>query len=320
MTRLFDPKPDLARPDGCVPYHYDGELDIAINAALGADRPLLLRGNPGSGKTTLARDVAFCLGRRYDAEVITSRTQAQDLQWRFDAVRRLADAQVRGGRALGGDRDATYVKPGVLWRAFDPEDAARHGQQPADSSRTRGRARAGRAQATVDRRDAVVLLDEIDKADPDVPNDLLSILEERTFRIVETGHVVRQRDGLAIFLVLTTNRERELPGAFMRRCVVFDIEDPGPDTMKTIARLHHRDPKRPGLALPAAEALLDPIWGALVEWRQRADGARLRAPTTAEYLDALNACLKLNIEGERDPRWRRVVEATMWKHPPSGKG
>lgn len=311
MKPIFDPRRGSARPSG-VPYHYDDELAIAITVALAAGRPLLLRGNPGTGKSTLARDAAWCLDRRYEAEVITSRTQAQDLQWRFDAVRRLADIQAEPGRKLGGEHDAPYVEPGVLWRAFDPADAAAHGARRV-------------AGAPVDTRGVVVLLDEIDKADPDVPNDLLVVLDEQWFRVTETGHVVRRAGDVAMFLILTTNRERELPAAFLRRCVVFDLEDPGPDVMKTIARLHHaRDPV-PEPDVPAAERpppfedLLQPLWDALVELRKRAAPGGLRAPTTAEYLDALNACLAMGIRDAGDARWRRVIEATMWKHAPPGK-
>lgn len=293
MTKLFDPRPGDARP-GAVTYYYSDDLAIAISAALAADRPLLLRGNPGAGKTTLAKDVAWCLDRRYQADVITSRTQAQDLQWRFDAVRRLADLQADPKRQRD---DRPYIEPGVLWRAYDPADAAGFGA----------------GGAAVDTRDAVVLLDEIDKADPDVPNDLLGVIEDRSFRVAETGHVVRKPDTRKIFLVLTTNRERELPGAFMRRCVVFDLEDPGADVMKTIARRHH------GEGVAAVEALLDPLWAALSALRTRAEAGRLRAPTTAEFLDALKACLGLGIAGEKDPRWKRVTEATMWKHAPDKK-
>lgn len=280
------------QPDGQPPYYYSPELELTLRVALAAERPLLLRGNPGTGKSTLAKHLAWRLDRRYHAEVVTSRTQAQDLLWRFDAVRRLADAQAR--RSLLNHGHASYVEPGILWRAFDPVSAA-----PFVVADDTGR---------VDSLDSVVLLDEIDKADPDVPNDLLVVLDERWFRVAETGDIVRARVGTNIFLVLTTNSERELPEAFLRRCIVFDLPDPEHETMKTIARLHHSG---------VAEDLLDAIWSALSELRARASAAKLRAPSTAEYLDALRACLAMKIARPDDPRWRRVMDATMWKHAAS---
>lgn len=293
MSAMFDPKKTVPRPPGQVTYHYDDDLVIAISAARAARRPLLLRGNPGTGKSTLAADLAWCLDWRFEREVVTSRTQAQDLLWRFDAVRRLADLQ--GGRR--GVDERRYLEPGVLWHAFDPVDAGRHGVK---------------RRGAVDPRPAVVLVDEIDKADPDVPNDLLVVIDEQHFQVTETGHRVEKPKHRDLFLILTTNRERELPGAFMRRCVVFDLPDPGEDTLKTIARYHHG-------AGAAVEALLGPLWSALAGLAERARPGNLRAPTTAEYLDALQACVKLGIEGTADPRWKRVVEATMWKHAPASK-
>src|SRR5580692_2948139 len=127
---------DVVRPDGRhhIAYEYTDELIVAVNAALSTDRPLLLRGSPGCGKSTLAQDVAFALDRDFEEKVITSRTAATDLLWTFDAVRRLSDTAPQPDRA----RDpANYVQRGVLWRAFAPKEPS-----------TRG---------------TVVLVDEIDK-------------------------------------------------------------------------------------------------------------------------------------------------------------
>src|SRR5437588_8313639 len=144
------------RRDGRI-YIYDAETELAVNLALAADRPLLVRGPSGSGKSSLAQSVAFIKGWRYYEAVISSRSQAEDLLWRFDAVRRLSDA-------LDAARDVSarsrYLEPGVLWWAFDRESAR---QQTGAADPTPWPASASNSRA-------VVLIDEIDKADPDVPN------------------------------------------------------------------------------------------------------------------------------------------------------
>src|SRR5262249_18525377 len=161
-------------------------------------------------------------GRRYEQEIITSRIQAQDLKWRFDAVRRLADAQPRSGptpHPPGSlvDDDRRYVEPGVLWRAFNLELALTVGKRAAGSPpgvEPPANPAPGRG--------VVVLIDEIDKADPDVPNDLLVVLADRWFKVDDLDdQEVRAPEDLALFMVITTNGERDLPAAFVRRCVDY---------------------------------------------------------------------------------------------------
>jgi MoxR-like ATPase len=296
-TPLFDPdelgKKNPRLPGGPVAYLYDEPLLVAINVALAARRPLLLRGNPGTGKSTLAEDVAWKMGRRYLFEVITSRTQARDLQWRFDAVLRLAEAQPGVGGQPGDVK--RYVRPGVLWHAFSPRTASRQGLAPSAEG--------------VDDRDAVLLLDEIDKADPDVPNDMLNLIEQRRFVVDETSETVAG-EGMGTFIMLTTNGERELPAAFLRRCVAYQIPDPEPTRLKEIVRHHERSAAdRLG---PLDEALLDEMIKLLATLKERA-GDR-RPPGTAELLDAVMACRRLGVRSNSDVKWQAICEAALWKH------
>jgi MoxR-like ATPase len=281
------------RPDNAVSYLYHPELELAVNVALATERPLLLRGNPGSGKSTLAADVAWKLGRRYDEEVITSRTRAQDLQWQFDTLRRLSDAQA--GRRRVGQDNARYVKPGILWRAFQSNWRERWPAAQARAGWDWGGADAG----------VVLLLDEIDKADPDVPNDLLVALDARWFFVPEIEERVEAPRNLSLLIVLTSNGERELPPAFVRRCVAFDIQDPDGDQLKRIARLH----------FPAVhDTLLDALLGVLASMADDARTRRLRVPTTAEFLDAVRACDGLGVKDTQDPLWEEIAERALWKH------
>jgi MoxR-like ATPase len=291
---LFDPDgAGVPRPADMVPYVYDPDLVLAVNVALATDRPLLLSGTPGCGKSSLARDVAWRLGFRYEQHVVTSRIQAQDLKWRFDAVRRLSDALRRdtpgGGRELN---DRVYVEPGVLWRAFDPWNAMGHGKQRPNRAPPPGAA------------GVAVLIDEIDKADPDVPNDLLVVLDERWFAVDDIDEVVRAPADLRLFMVITTNGERDLPSAFVRRCVDYRIETPDIGWMKKIARAHHPD---------VAQGLLDRLGDTMEEMTKRASAEKRRGPSTAEFLDALRALQKLKIDDPGSTIWRQVTEATLWK-------
>ncbi len=182
-------------------HHWSGrELD-ALALAYAARRPLLVRGEPGSGKSQLARAAAVLMRAAPPrVQVIHPRFEPRDLLYRYDTIRRLADANTPGARV----EDKNYVQPGVLWLAW--ADAAQ--SQPA-----------------------VVLVDEIDKGDADVPNSLLEVLGQRSFRVDEVPDMPTPGlpPGAMPLVVITTNEERELPAAFVRRCVVLNLNPPEPE-------------------------------------------------------------------------------------------
>lgn len=170
----------------------------ALIAAYAARRPLLVRGEAGSGKSQLARAAAMVLGGTLACEVIHPRFEALDLLYRFDAVRRLADAQANSIR-----NDREYLHMGALWRAL----AACQPGQPRP----------------------VLLIDEVDKADADLPNSLLDVLGNRSFHVPLTGDMVGPPSGEMPLILMTTNEERELPPAFVRRCLVLNLNPPADD-------------------------------------------------------------------------------------------
>lgn len=309
--KLFDPdaplddasgatRSEAIRPDAVDPrpgdrtaervYVYDDDIVLAVNVALATGRPLLVSGEPGTGKTSLAQDVADRLGWRYYELAVTSRTQGQDLLWRFDAVRRLADAQA--GKRGDDLKDENYVEPGVLWRAFDPESAERFGEDPRKGVKSQS---------------AVVLLDEIDKADPDVPNNLLGALDSYEFRVpVKPVDIVVRAEHTPL-VVLTTNDERELPRAFLRRCVSLTLEAPAKERLLEIARAHFPD---------GNEALFDKVADELFAIRKENERSDRKLPAIAEYLDAVRACERLELAPGSPgwlEHWAAVAEATLAK-------
>jgi MoxR-like ATPase len=308
------------RGDGYV-YVMPDDLEFAVKVALATGRPLLLRGMPGSGKSSLAPFIARLRGWRYYEHVVTYRTQPRELLWSFDSVRRLGDAQVAGRTGERPD-DAAYIQPGVLWWALAPRSARRRGRRedaeipdpcpdPSEDNRDRSPDH------------AVVLIDEIDKADPDVPNSLLVPLGLHKFLVTEIGEEIRtERPDPAMrpaaedavethhLVIFTTNEERELPQALLRRCVVHELPAHGRDMLISIAKEHMRT--WPGGLTPQDEELAEEVADKLVQVREEADRRDVRRPSTAEYLDALRACRTLNILPGGD-EWEMLTRNVLLK-------
>ncbi len=240
------------RFDGTETYVADDELKIAVNAAITLQRPLLIKGEPGTGKTMLAEEVARALGKPLYQWHVKSTTKAQQGLYEYDAVSRLRDSQL--GDAKVGDI-ANYIVKGVLWEAFDCEEQA------------------------------VVLVDEIDKADIEFPNDLLRELDRMEFHVYETRRTVKARHRPII--LITSNNEKELPDAFLRRCFFHYIRFPDKDTMQAIVDVHF-----PGIRKQLVQAALESFFGI-----REMPGLR-KKPSTSELLDWLKLLLAEDIPPE----------------------
>lgn len=228
------------------------DLTMAVNAAITLERPLLVKGEPGTGKTELAREVARSLGMELIEWHVKSTTRAQQGLYEYDAVSRLRDSQ------LGDERVAdvrNYIKRGKLWQAFEAPERV------------------------------VLLIDEIDKADIEFPNDLLQELDRMEFHVYETGETVRARHRPVV--IITSNNEKELPDAFLRRCFFHYIRFPEPEVMKQIVEVHH-----PGIK----QALLTEALTQFYAMREQA-GLK-KKPSTSEVLDWLKLLLAEDLSPE----------------------
>jgi MoxR-like ATPase len=293
---LFDEREvKRERPSDLPPYIMSDTTRLAVNVALATERPLLLRGDPGSGKSTLARYVAFCKDWDYEAGVITSRTEARDLLYRFDAVRRLSDYSLPRKEGSKPPGNETYIEPGVLWRAMHPERAKDFGEKASNPQPTASEIKQG----------VVVLLDEIDKADPDVPNDLLVVLESRWFALPELGkdEVIRSPRTRPMLVMITSNGERDLPSAFLRRCIACDLPRHQPGELRTIAEKHF-----PGVT----KEVLDAVEAGAKRASDEVQGDQL-PPSTAEYLDAVRALREVD---KKFGTPAQIVRSALWKHGP----
>jgi MoxR-like ATPase len=280
-------------------YVFSRHVTLALNVALAAQRPLLVAGEPGSGKTRLATAVAEVLNWQYYQRTVTSRTQATDLLWTFDALRRLNDATTPG-RTLLPER--LYVEPGQIWWGFDPTTAAARGLKPLENPEDRV-LDPSRKEASSG---AVVLIDEIDKADPDVPNDLLEPFDGRRFTVKETNDTIEaKRD---VFLVLTSNGERALPPAFLRRCVMLVLAEPNQTWFERVAGQH----------FPRGDGDLHRRVAAEVQRLRNEAKLGSRKPSVAEFLDALRVCAKLRIDTATSD-WNEIIDTVLLKSEQSSR-
>ena len=188
---------------GTDAYVATDDLKLAVNAAVALERPLLVKGEPGTGKTELARQVAEALGLPIIEWHVKSTTKAQQGLYEYDAVSRLRDSQLGDARV---HEVANYIRPGKLWEAFSAEGKV------------------------------VLLIDEVDKADIEFPNDLLQELDRMEFHVYETGETVAARHRPIV--IITSNNEKELPDAFLRRCFFHYIKFPDAETMHKIVDVH----------------------------------------------------------------------------------
>jgi len=297
------------RRDGRV-YLYNPEVRTAIGVAQAIGRPLLLRGPAGSGKSSLAPFVARQLRRRFYWTTITARTEARDLMWQFDALKRLNDAQIQAPEERRRvSQLQSYIEPGVLWWAFSPATARRRGLPKDQTLRVPPAVDPGIGPRT---NGVVVLIDEIDKADPDLPNNLLECLGSLQFRVQETGDVIRAKEPPLV--IVTTNDERELPAAFLRRCAILRLPDHSTDDLVEIATLHFHDLETPAFPTPAERTLLyTKIATRLKKLQEDARALDHRLPSTAEYLDAVRACLKRGVRPDDTGEWPHLERLTLNK-------
>ena len=244
MSDVFD------QFQGTASYIASDELRHAVNVAVALARPLLVRGEPGTGKTLLAENVARALGMPLLRWHVKSTTKARDGLYVYDTVARLHDSRFGDGDVKDIKR---YIKLGPLGRAL------------AASSRV------------------VLLIDEIDKADVEFPNDLLQELDVMRFQIAETSEEIVARERPLV--VITSNNEKELPDAFLRRCIFHYIEFPGHELMRRIVRLHHPD---------IEDRLLDQVIEVFYNLR---GVPRLRKrPSTSELIDWIGALKKSGVD------------------------
>jgi MoxR-like ATPase len=248
------------RFEGTRTYIATEDLQIAVNAAIVLERPLLIKGEPGTGKTLLAEEIAGALGAPLLSWHVKSTTKAQQGLYEYDAVSRLRDSQL-GDARVSDIRH--YIKRGKLWDAFAAPERP------------------------------VLLIDEIDKADIEFPNDLLLELDRMEFFVYETGETVRA--ARRPIVVITSNNEKELPDAFLRRCFFHYIRFPDPETMRAIVETHY-----PGIKKRLVEEALRIFFDL-----REAPGLK-KKPSTSELLDWLKLLLNEDISPEtlreRDPK------------------
>ncbi len=274
----------------------------AIRTALSCGRPLLLRGDPGLGKSQIARLAASILGWRFVIQTVDATSTCQDLCWHEDAIARLAEAQIQGALQAGDDDQRQshaeviarlapqrFIKPESLWWSFDWEGACKHCEanelppdQPPHIEGSSG---------------TVLLLDEIDKADTDVPNGLLDVFGHGGFNVPHVGRIIKKTP---VLVVITTNEERVLPAAFLRRCVVYKLSVPEENLVTWLVERGHVH--FPQLSIDLCEQAAD----SFVQQRGQRSVVEGWRPSLAEYLDLLRV-----LDQQKPEERQHLVEQLM---------
>lgn len=238
--------------EGTERYVATDDLRMAVNAAVTLQRPLLIKGEPGTGKTMLAEEVAQALGMPLIQWHIKSTTKAQQGLYEYDAVSRLRDSQLGDGKVHD---IANYIKRGKMWDAFMSDEQV------------------------------VLLIDEVDKADIEFPNDLLVELDRMEFFVYETGETIKARHRPVI--IITSNNEKELPDAFLRRCFFHFINFPDRDTMRQIVDVHY-----PGITQELVQEAME------IFFDVRSIPGLKKKPSTSELIDWLKLLMSDDIPDE----------------------
>ena len=238
--------------EGTERYVATDDLRMAVDASVALQRPLLIKGEPGTGKTMLAEEVAAGLGKELIQWHIKSTTKAQQGLYEYDAVSRLRDSQLGDGKV---EDIGQYIKRGKLWEAFTADEQV------------------------------VLLIDEVDKADIEFPNDLLVELDRMEFFVYETGETIKAKHRPII--IITSNNEKELPDAFLRRCFFHFINFPGKETMKEIIAVHYPKIKK-SLVQEALEVFFE---------LREIPGLK-KKPSTSELIDWLKLLMADDIPDE----------------------
>lgn len=238
------------RFEGTKSYVAADDLTIAVNAAIALERPLLVKGEPGTGKTELAKQVSDSLGLRFIEWNVKSTTKAQQGLYEYDAVSRLRDSQ------LGDERVndvKNYIRKGKLWEAFDADEKV------------------------------VLLIDEIDKADIEFPNDLLQELDKMEFHVYETNETIKAKQRPIV--IITSNNEKELPDAFLRRCFFHYIRFPEADILQQIVDVHY-----PGIKKKLVQEALSQFY------EIRETPGLKKKPSTSEALDWIRLLVSEDVD------------------------